>query len=241
MYKASEGDVSKLANADIIFFNGLHLEAGMGEVIERMETMTMIKAVSDNIDRAELLDFPGYPGQYDPHIWFDVKKWISAVGVIKDTLKEQDPKNAEAYETNAASYLEKLVELDKHIRQQVESISEDQRVLITAHDAFQYFGRQYDFEVKGLQGISTQSEAGTKDVQDLAQYIVDNKIKAVFVESSVPRRNVEAVQAAVRAKGWDVAIGGELFSDAMGDAGTFEGTYIGMVTHNIDTIANALR
>ena len=241
LYKASEGDVSALAGADLIFFNGLHLEAGMGGVIERMESQTKVKAVSDDIPREELLDFPGYPGQYDPHIWFDVNNWISAVKVVRDTLKEVDPGNAEEYEANAAAYLEKLTKLNSDIKEKIESVPEQQRVLITAHDAFQYFGRAYNFKVNGLQGISTQSEAGTRDVQDLAQFIADNEIKAIFVESSIPRRNVEAVQAAVKAKGWDVAIGGELFSDAMGDKSTFEGTYIGMVTHNVDTITSALR
>jgi manganese/zinc/iron transport system substrate-binding protein len=238
LYKASESDVRKLADAEIIFYNGLHLEAQMGEIIEKMEDKSV--AVAEGIAESELLDFPAYPGFYDPHVWFDVQMWVTAVEAVQDTLVEKDPAHAEDYKANAAAYLKKLEELHAYVEAQAESVPKGQRVLVTAHDAFQYFGQKYGFEVKGLQGISTESEAGTKDVQELAQFIADNKIKAIFVESSVSERNIKAVQAAVQAKGWDVAIGGELFSDAMGDAGTVEGTYIGMVKHNIDTIAGAL-
>ncbi len=241
LYKASEGDVTRLAQADIVFYNGLHLEAAMGETLERMQGRVRTVAVSSSIDRANLLDSPDYEGLYDPHIWFDVTLWKQAVERVRDALSELDPGSATLYRSNAERYLNELSQLHDYVKTQAELIPAEQRVLITAHDAFNYFGRAYGFEVRGLQGISTATEAGTADVQALADFIAERRIPAIFIESSVPQRNIEAVQAAVRARGFDVRMGGELFSDAMGDAGTPEGTYIGMVRHNIDTIVNALR
>jgi len=169
-----------------------------------------------------------------------VKMWMKAAELVRDTFIEVDPESAELYRANAENYLKELADLDAYVQEQAARVPKQQRVVITAHDAFNYFGEAYGFEVRGLQGISTATEAGTGDVQDLASFIAENEIPAIFVESSVPVRNIEAVQAAVQAKGFEVSIGGELFSDAMGDAGTEEGTYVGMVRHNIDTIVNAL-
>jgi manganese/zinc/iron transport system substrate-binding protein len=240
LYKASESDVRALEEADIIFYNGLHLEAGMSGVLERMEDYRTVVAISDAIDHSTLIAPPEFEGAYDPHIWFDVSLWMQIVDPIRDALVELDPGSSELYTNNAESYYTEMETLDVYVREQIESIPETQRVLITAHDAFNYFGRAYNFEVRGLQGISTQTEAGTGDVQDLVNFIVDRQIPAIFVESSVPQRNIEAVQEAVKAKGFEVNIGGELFSDAMGDTGTTEGTYFGMVRHNVDTIVGAL-
>jgi manganese/zinc/iron transport system substrate-binding protein len=240
LYKASEGDVSRLTEADVIFYNGLHLEAKMGDVLEQMGERITTVAVTRDIDDALLLSPPEFEGAHDPHIWFDVTLWMQAAETIRDTFIEVDPGSADLYRANAASYLAKLEELQASVLEQTARVPEQQRVLITAHDAFNYFGRAYGFEVRGLQGISTATEAGTGDVQDLAEFIAENQIPAIFVESSVPVRNIEAVQAAVAAKGFQVSIGGELFSDAMGDWGTEEGTYIGMVRHNVDTIVGAL-
>jgi manganese/zinc/iron transport system substrate-binding protein len=240
LFKASEGDLRALERADIIFYNGLRLEAGMANVLERMAGQKQVFAVTQSIEREMLLDSIDYPGSYDPHIWFDVSMWKLAVEEVRDTLIEVDPGSADLYRENAAAYLLELDELDAYVRQQAERVPEDKRVLITAHDAFNYFGRAYGFEVRGLQGISTESEAGTADVQDLAAFIVERQIPAVFVESSIPQRNIEAVQAAVRARGFEVQIGGEIFSDAMGDPGSPAGSYTGMVRHNIDTITSAL-
>ncbi len=241
LYRASEGDVRRLSDADIIFFNGLYLEARMGEVLEQMgrQGKTTV-AVAERIDESLLLASPDYEDSYDPHVWFDVELWMTVVEVIRDTYAEVDPGSAALYEANAAAYLEELEALHAYVLEQAGTVPEAQRVLVTAHDAFGYFGEAYGFEVLGLQGISTEAEAGTADVQELAAFIADNEIRAIFVESSVPVRNIEAVQAAVRARGFEVEIGGELFSDAMGDEGTVEGTYIGMVRHNIDTIVGAL-
>lgn len=241
LYKASEGDVRALQNADLIFYNGLHLEAQMGEVLEKMNDFGVrTVAVTDKADRSILLDSPTYPGQFDPHIWFDVTLWMQAVEQVKETLIEADPDHRSDFEANSDAYLKELESLHQYVLDQANSVPEDSRVLITAHDAFSYFGRAYGFEVRGLQGLSTEAQAGTADVQALADFIVENQIPAIFVESSVPQRNVEAVQAAVQAQGFDVQIGGSLFSDAMGSEGTPEGTYIGMVRHNINTIVEAL-
>jgi manganese/zinc/iron transport system substrate-binding protein len=241
LFKASERDVTRLAEADVIFYNGLHLEAQMARVLERIEDYKIrTVAVTDYIDRAVLLAPPEFEGAYDPHVWFDVTLWARAVEKIRDTLMDMDPQHVATYQTNAARYLAQLEELHAYVKAQAERVPAQQRVLITAHDAFNYYGRAYGFEVLGLQGISTATEASTSDVQALAELIAKRQIPAIFIESSVPQRNVEAVQAAVRARGFNVQIGGELYSDAMGDSGTPEGTYIGMVRHNTDTIAAAL-
>ena len=241
LYQASEGDVSRLRNADVIFYNGLHLEAQMANVLERMnESDRVTVAVTEQIGEDKLLASPTYAGSFDPHVWFDVSLWMEAVEVVQDTLAEIDPDHAQTYRENGEAYLEELAVLHAYVQEQVARVPEQQRVLVTAHDAFGYFGEAYGFDVRGLQGISTEAEASTADVQELARFIAQRQIPALFIESSVPQRNVEAVQAAVRAQGFDVAIGGELFSDAMGSPGTEEGTYIGMVRHNVDTIVGAL-
>lgn len=240
LYKASARDVGTLSEAQVIFYNGLHLEAAMGDVLEEMDGRTSTIAVAGRLPSDQLISSPDYAGQYDPHVWFDVRLWMAAAERIRDGLIELDPDNEAEYRANAEAYLEQLEELDAYVQAQAERIEPDKRVLITAHDAFNYFGRRYGFEVRGLQGISTATEAGAGDIQQLAEFIADREIPAVFVESSVPVRNIEAVQAAVRARGFDVRIGEALFSDAMGDPGTVEGTYVGMVRHNIDAIVAGL-
>ena len=240
LYKASEGDVRRLFRADVIFYGGLHLEARMGEVLQEMDSRTRVRAVSEVIPVDRRLAPPEFQGAYDPHVWFDVRLWAMTVNVIERTLVEADPAHARNYAANAARYRQQLAELDQYVRQQAARVPADRRVLITAHDAFNYFGRAYGFQVRGLQGISTAAEAGTADVQGLAEFIATRRIPAIFVESSIPRRTIEAVQEAVAARGYEVRIGGSLYSDAMGNPGTAEGTYIGMVRHNIDTIVGAL-
>ena len=241
LYTASARDVDKLRAADVVFYNGLFLEAQMEEVLEQLGELQTVVAVSAGIDPAGLLPSANYADEYDPHIWFDVALWMQTVEQVRDTLMAADPAHAADYEANAAAYLTELAALHAYVAEQAATIPAEQRVLVTAHDAFSYFGRAYGFEVLGLQGISTASEAGTADVQRLADTIATRRIPAVFVESSVPVRNIEAVQAAVRARDFDVVIGGRLFSDAMGDTGTPEGTYAGMVRYNIDTIVASLR
>lgn len=241
LYKASESDVRKLSEAQIIFYNGLFLEAKMEDILENIGKRKKTIPVGEAVPKDQRLESINYSGHYDPHIWFDVTFWMEATKSAAQTLIEFDPAHKEEYQTRLNNYLLELEKLHTYVQKRAEELPADKRVLVTAHDAFRYFGRRYGFEVVGLQGISTESEAGTKDVAQLANFIVKRKIRAVFIESSVPERNIKAVQEAVQAQGWDVKIGGELFSDAMGNAGTFEGTYIGMVTHNIDTIVNALK
>lgn len=240
LYKATEGDVRYLNEADIIFYNGLHLEAKLSEILEKLGKSKPSIAISSDIDRDDLISPQEYQGLYDPHIWFDVELWQETIETVEVSLSKLDSKHAKDYEHRAEAY-EKALDL---LNQEVEDLSADidkkQRVLVTAHDAFNYFGKAYGFQLKALQGISTDSEAGVKDVQELANYLYKNKIPAIFIESSIPKRNIEAVRQAVKAKGWNVEIGGELFSDAMGDEGTVEGTYIGMFKHNIHTIHKAL-
>lgn len=240
LYKASEGDVRRLFRADVIFYGGLHLEARMGEVLEEMGGRARVAAVSEVISVDQRLAPPEFQGAYDPHVWFDVRLWAMTVDVIARTLAEADPPHAADYRANADRYRAELAALDAYVREQARRVPAERRVLITAHDAFNYFGRAYGFQVRGLQGISTAAEAGTADVQALAEFIATRRIPAVFVESSIPVRTIEAVQEAVRARGYDVRIGGSLFSDAMGSPGTPEGTYVGMVRHNIDTLVGAL-
>ncbi len=240
LYVASEGDMELLQEADIIFYNGLLLEAQMAEILEQIGERKTVVAITSQIDEGALLPWAQYADEFDPHVWFDVSLWMKAVETVRDTLVETDATHADAYQTNAAAYLEELTALDAYVKAQAARLPTEQRILITAHDAFHYFGRAYSFDVRGLQGISTASEAGTGDVQALADFIADKQIPALFVESSVPVRNIEALQEAVRSRGFEVTIGGQLFSDAMGDPGTPEGTYVGMVRHNIDTIVGAL-
>ncbi|MEK3882889.1 metal ABC transporter solute-binding protein, Zn/Mn family [Paenibacillus sp. PL2-23] len=243
LYKASQGDVKKLDDADLIFYNGLHLEGKMGEIFERLEKSKPVVAISSRLEEAQLMMDPAATdgAVHDPHIWFDVKLWMSAVEVIRDTLVEKDPDHAAAYEQNAAAYLVKLEELDSYAREQIALIPEKSRILVTAHDAFGYFGRAYGLEVTGLQGMNTMSEYGSKDVSELRDFLVENGIKAVFIESSVSSKSIESVIEGAKKLGHEVKIGGELFSDAMGDAGTEEGTYLGMVRHNVDTIVSSLK
>jgi len=240
MYKARESDVLALAEADLVFYSGLHLEAKLGDVFERMGGGARTVAVTADIPESRLLPSPDYANMHDPHVWFDVQLWRIAAEKITETLAELDPANAGLYRQRGEHYAAELTELDQFVRRRVAQVPEEQRVLVTAHDAFGYFGMAYGFEVVGLQGISTASEAGTGDVRRLAELIASRRIPGIFVESSVPVRNIQAVQEATRARGWDVAIGGELYSDALGSPGTPEGTYVGMVRHNVETIVAAL-
>ncbi|HLL83398.1 MAG TPA: zinc ABC transporter substrate-binding protein, partial [Longimicrobium sp.] len=216
LYKASEGDVRRLFRADVVFYGGLHLEARMAEVLGEMGRRTRVVAVMESAPRERLLAHPDYPGSYDPHLWFDVSLWSTTVDTIAGALASADPAHAAEYRRNAAAYRLRLDSLDRYVRSQAQRVPRAQRVVVTAHDAFSYFGRAYGFEVRGLQGISTASEAGTGDVQALARFIAERRIPAVFVESSIPRRTIEAVQEAVRDRGWRVRIGGSLHSDALG-------------------------
>ena len=242
LYKASEGDVSTLFNADVIVYNGLHLEGKLEDVFEKMRHQNKKTiAVSDAIDKATLIGSEYFASNYDPHIWFSITNWEIITQYIVDKLCELDAENTATYKTNGANYLKILASLKTTITEQVNSLPVEKRILVTAHDAFNYFGKEFQFNVVGLQGLSTATEAGVQDVRRLASFIEEKNVKAIFVESSVPKRTVEALQEAVRAKGKEVVIGGTLYSDALGSAGTAEATYIGMYKHNVEIIISALK
>jgi manganese/zinc/iron transport system substrate-binding protein len=240
LYKASEGDVSKLTNADVVFYNGLHLEGKLVDVFEKMGRSSNTIALAEVLDKNGLIGSEYFASNYDPHIWFNIGYWKQIANYLTEQLGKMDPENADFYEKNKQEYLKKLDVLEGDIRRTIASLPEEKRVLVTAHDAFNYFGEAYGFEVVGLQGLSTATEAGVQDVRQLAQLIIDKQVKAIFVETSVPKRTIEALQQAVKSKGFDVEIGGTLYSDALGNPGTEEGTYIGMFRYNVNTIVEAL-
>lgn len=243
LYKASSGDIAKLEQADIIFYNGLHLEGKMGEIFESMARQKMTVAISRDIPEESLLGWNAASGggAHDPHIWFDIELWIEAVKIIQKSLAEIMPEKAEVFMKNAQNYIKELENLHAWAKSQMATIPPERRLLITSHDAFGYFGRAYEAEVMGIQGISTASDYGLKDLERVIDIIVDRKIKAIFVETSVPKKSIEAVQAGVKSKGFNVEIGGVLFGDAMGDPDTSEGNYLGMIRYNVKTIVDALQ
>jgi manganese/zinc/iron transport system substrate-binding protein len=241
LYKASEGDVQRLAEADLILYNGLHLEGKMADILVKMARGRPVVALGEGIPEEALREPPEFAGQYDPHVWFDVSLWRQTLPVVAEELAALDPDHGAEYRANAQSYAADLAELDAWVEAEIASLPAERRILITAHDAFGYFGRRYGMQVVGIQGISTLAEAGLQDIERVVDLVVDSGVPAIFVESSVPRRTVEAVQGAVRSRGRELAIGGELFSDSLGAAGSPEGTYPGMVRHNVETIVEALR
>ena len=242
LYKASEGDVSKLSNADMIIYGGLHLEGKLVDVFETMKRQNINTiAVSDALDKKDLISSTLFASNYDPHIWFNVEYWQRITVFVANKLSEAQPENKDFFQANAATYLEKLKVLKAQLDAEIATLPADKRRLVTAHDAFSYFGKEFGFDVVGLQGLSTATEAGVQDVQKTAAYIIDHKVKAVFIESSVPKRTIEALQAAVNSKNHEVVIGGTLFSDALGNPDTPEGTYIGMFKFNVHTIVEALK
>ena len=241
LYKPTRSDLQRLLSADLVFYNGLLLEGKMTDALIRAANSgRKVIAVTERLDASLLLEPEGFEGQYDPHVWMDPLAWSQAVIVIRDALIDHDPDHASAYNERTEAYLARIAEFQAYAERVLSSVPESQRILITAHDAFNYFGQRYGFEVVGIQGISTQSEAGLRDIERLVDMLVDRSIPAVFVESSVSDRHVRAIIGGAEAVGHTVAIGGELFSDAMGDEGTYEGTYLGMIDHNVTTIARAL-
>jgi len=241
LFKPTRNDVRRLLDADLIFASGLMLEHRMEETLEQMEhSGKPVFAVTDGLERARLIQPEGLDGVYDPHVWMDVALWADCADYVAETLSESDPEHKEEYRANATKYQQQLRELDEYVRRVIESIPAEQRVLVTAHDAFEYFSRRYQIEVRSVQGVSTESEAGVQDINLLVDFLVERKIPAVFVETSVNPKHLTAVQEGCQARGFAVRIGGELYSDAMGSEGTYEGTYIGMIDANATTIAVAL-
>jgi manganese/zinc/iron transport system substrate-binding protein len=238
LYKTSTADIDKLSAAEMIFYSGLHLEGKMGDVFVKMARHKPVFAVTEGVPEELILEVG--EGHYDPHLWFDVSLWSRCAEVVEQAMAGYDTAHAEEYRRNSAAYRERLATLHEECKSRIAAIPPERRVLVTAHDAFNYFGRAYDMEVKAIQGISTESEAGVREINELVAFITQRKIKAVFVETSVSDRNIRALVQGCQAQGHKVVIGGELFSDAMGQPGTPEGTYEGMVRRNVETIVKAL-
>lgn len=237
-YQPIKTEIDRIQKAGLVLYNGHFLEGKMGSILEnRKKQGNPVAAVAEGLDQVTLIGDADHP---DPHLWMDVSIWSKVAGRIGAELTAFDPESAEHYQARLTAYQEKLNDLHTYALMVFPTIPQDQRVLVTAHDAFSYLGRAYGIEVRGIQGISTESEAGTKDINDLVDYLVQNKIPAIFIESSVPEKSVKAVIEGAARQGHTVKTGGTLFSDAMGPAGTYEGTYIGMMDHNITTIVNSL-
>lgn len=239
-YRQTRSDVVKMGRADAIFANGLFLEAQMEDLLLKLQKRKPVFFIGETIDSAKLEGSTAYTGRYDPHVWMSPTLWKGAVDGVTEAFISIDPENEQEYRDNAAAYLVQVQELADYGDKILKTVPQERRVLVTAHDAFTYLGRDFDLEVVGVQGISTNSEAGLQRIEELVDLLVDRKITAVFVESSVSERNVRALVEGAEAKGHKVEVGGELFSDAMGQSNTYEGTYIGMIDHNMTSITRAL-
>lgn len=239
-YRQTRTDIVAMTKADLVLWHGLYLEAQMEEFFHKLERKGRVVAVADALPRDDLIGHPDYENKFDPHVWMDPALWAQVIPVVRDALIEASPENAAVFTANADAFIAEVEKLGGYVDTVLASVPEQSRVLVSAHDAFGYFGAAYGFEVMGIQGISTESEAGLNRIGELVNLLVDRKIGAVFVESSVSDRNIRALVEGAAARGHEVKIGGELFSDAMGESGTYEGTYLGMIDHNMTTIANAL-
>lgn len=241
LYKATQGDLAKFNKANLIVYNGILLEGKMSEILKKLGRQKPTVAAAESIPKEMLKSAIGYQDAYDPHIWFDVKRWRYAVKAISHALIKLDSANQKYYEANTQTYFSRLDSLDTYVRERINEIPESQRILVTAHDAFVYFGDAYGIRVEALQGISTVADFGLKDIAEIIDLIIENNIKAIFVETSVSEKSINAVVQGCKEKGHEVKIGGYLYSDAMGELGTEEGTYIGMFRSNVETIVNALK
>ncbi|MGE4532827.1 metal ABC transporter solute-binding protein, Zn/Mn family [Halomonas sp.] len=240
LYRQTRSDVVAMSGADAVFWNGLNLEVQLAELLARLEARRPVIAVGEAVPVEARLADEEYPDQPDPHVWMDPGRWRHAIIAVRDALSELDPEGEAAYREGASAYLASLEALDAYAREALASIPEGSRVLVTAHDAFGYFGEAYGIEVLGIQGFSTESEAGLARIETLVDLLVEREIGALFVETSVSDRNVRALIEGAAAVGHEVRIGGELYSDAMGPEGSYEGTWLGMLDHNVTVIARAL-
>ena len=238
LYQATQGDIRTLQGADIVFYNGLHLEGNMAEIFEKLKETKPTFAFGDAIEESLLLK--DETGAIDPHIWFDIDLWKMALDQATEELKKFSPGDADYFEENKKAYFSRLDGLKREAGEKLSGIPKERRVLVTAHDAFGYFGRMFEIEVVGLQGLSTEDEVGLSDIQETVNLLIEKQIPAVFVESSINQNSIQAVIDGAAKAGWKVSLGGELFSDAMGKEGTEEGTFLGMYRHNVDTIYEAL-
>ena len=239
-YRQTRSDIVAMTRADLVLWHGLYLEAQMEDFFHDLGRKRTVVAVADGIDKAKLHAHDDYADKYDPHAWMNPVLWKDVVVEVEKALSEARPESADIFAANTQAFLEQIDQLEAYGQEMLSLVPENNRVLVTAHDAFGYFGAEFGFEVLGIQGISTQSEAGLNRIGELVNTLVDRKLTAVFVESSVSDRSMRALIEGAAAKGHTVSVGGELFSDAMGEPGTYEGTYIGMLDHNITVIARAL-
>lgn len=239
-YRQTRTDILALTRADLVLWNGLYLEAQMEEFLLRLARRQPVVAVAETLPREALLSHPSYPQRHDPHVWMAPLLWAEVAPAVTEALARLRPDAAERLADAEAAWRARLARLHAYVAEISATIPAESRVLVTAHDAFRYFGRAYGFEVLGIQGISTESEAGLNRIEELVTTIVERRIGAVFVESSVPERNVRALIEGAAARGHAVRLGGELFSDAMGPEGSYEGSYEGMIDHNATVIARAL-
>lgn len=236
LYRASAGDLTSLRRSQSVFYSGLHLEGKMADVLAQLPGL----ALAECVDSEQLINAPALPGSHDPHIWFDVALWSQTIPCVQEELTRLDPAGASYYQARAQAYQAELAELDSWVKSQIAQLPPERRVLVTAHDAFHYFGRAYGLEVIGLLGVSTASEASASDVAELAETIASRRIPAIFVETSVPQRYIEALQAAVKARGFETELGPPLYSDALGPADGPAGTYVDMIKTNVQNLVSAL-
>ncbi len=241
LYKATQGDLSKLNQADLIIYNGLYLEGKMGQILEKLGRKKNVLAAAEKLPDSDLISTTEFGSSYDPHVWFDVSIWSKVISIISDEIQRFDPENAALYQQNTKQYLATLKTLHDEVIERIHEIPNNQRVLITAHDAFGYFGRAYNIEVRGLQGLSTATDFGLRDIAEITDLIIERDINAIFVETSVSDKAIKAVLNGANEKGHEVVIGGYLYSDAMGEFGTSEGTYLGMVKKNVEVIVEGLK
>ncbi|WP_283424140.1 metal ABC transporter solute-binding protein, Zn/Mn family [Shimia sagamensis] len=239
-YRQTRTDIVALTKADLVLWHGLYLEAQMEDFMHKLEKRGTVVAVTDTLPVELLNGHDQYADKFDPHVWMDPRLWVFVTERIRDALIDAQPEGEARFVANAETFLAELSDLSDYAETALTSVPDGARTLLTAHDAFGYFGAAYGFSVLGVQGISTNSEAGLNRISELVDTLIERDIKAVFVESSVSDRTVRALVEGAAAKGHDVSIGGELYSDAMGPDGTYEGTYVGMIDHNITVIADAL-
>ncbi|QTN37343.1 metal ABC transporter solute-binding protein, Zn/Mn family [Cognatishimia activa] len=239
-YRQTRTDIVAMTRADLVLWHGLYLEAQMEDFFTDLSAKRNVVEVAAGLDTSLLRGHDDYEDKFDPHVWMNPDIWALIVEQVQGALTATQPESAEVFAANAQEHLAEIERLSGYAKSALASVPEQSRVLLSAHDAFGYFGEAYGFEVLGIQGISTESEAGLNRISELVDLLVTRDIRAVFVETSVSDRSMRAVIEGAAAKGHKVSIGGELFSDAMGEDGTYEGTYVGMIDHNATVITNAL-
>lgn len=239
-YRQTTTDIAAMTRAEIVLWNGLYLEAQMERFLGELGKRRRVVAVGEAVPAEQRLRDPDYADRFDPHVWIDPELWTYAADAIRDAFSVTREASREVFAANAAAHRSAMAKVGEYAREVLRTVPAEQRVLVTAHDAFGYFGRAHGYEVVGIQGISTESEAGLSRIREIVDLVVSRRIGAIFVETSVADRNIRAVIEGAQARGHAVRIGGELFSDAMGPAGTYEGTYLGMVDHNATMVARAL-